>query len=75
MRTLYANPALRATTFINKRAPECSMSFELVYCKHKYVAQSDLIWAILCWLGTLAMKDLKAYAWQCLQNIQLVLER
>lgn len=66
--------ALRASTFIIKHTPECSLSFELDCCKHKYVTQSDLIGAILCWLGTLAVRDLKAYTWQQLQNAQLVPE-
>lgn len=66
--------ALRASTFIIKHTPECSLSFELDCCKHEYVTQSDLTGAILCWLGTLAVRDLKAYTWQRLQNAQLVPE-
>lgn len=37
--------------------------------------QSDFIWAILDWSGILAMRDLKAYTWQQLQNIQSIPER
>lgn len=64
--------ALRASTFITlHQNAACLLNWLL---QHKYVTQSDLIGAILCLLGTLAVRDLKAYTWQQLQNAQLVPE-